>query len=64
MILTQLEQYLAKSGEEFPKIIVILTTISLTSSKSPSTVGLNFPTSEIMGGWTDLRKIPNGLAPL
>lgn len=44
-----MEQYLANSEEEFPNIFVILTTISLTLSKSLSTVGLNFPTHEIMG---------------
>lgn len=44
MILKHLEQYLANGGEEFPKI----TTTSLTLSKSLSTVGLNFPTSEMM----------------
>ena len=49
MILKQLEQYLANSGEEFPKIVLVLTTISLTLSKSLSTMGLNSPTSEITG---------------
>lgn len=46
MILKHLEQYLANGGEEFPKITT--TTTSLTLSKSLSTVGLNFPTSEMM----------------
>lgn len=49
MILKPLEQYPANSGEGFPKITLILTTISLTLSKSLSTMGLNFPTSEIVG---------------
>lgn len=49
MILKHLEQYLANGGEEFPKITTTTTTTtSLTLSKSLSTVGLNFPTSEMM----------------
>lgn len=49
MIPKQLEQYLANRGDVFPKIIVLLTAISLTLSKSLCTSGLNFPTSKIMG---------------
>lgn len=50
MILKHLEQYLANGGEEFPTITITTTTTttSLTLSKSLSTVGLNFPTSEMM----------------
>lgn len=43
MILKHLEQSLANRGGIFP------TTTTLTLSKSLSTMGLNFPTSKMLG---------------
>lgn len=55
MITKHLEQCLINSREEFPNAVIIITTTSLTLSKLLSSVGLNFPTGDMMG-WMNLSQ--------
>lgn len=51
---------MARGKEEFSKTIIIVTTTNLTLSKTLSTMGLNFPTSEMTEG----GELISGRSPL
>lgn len=62
MITKHLEQCLINSREEFPNTVIIITTTSLTLSKLLSApVGLNFPTSDMMGWMNWSQEDPHQL---
>lgn len=61
MITKHLEQCLINSREEFPNTVIIITTTSLTLSKLLSAVGLNFPTSDMVGWMNWSQEDPHQL---
>lgn len=61
MITKHLEQCLINSREEFPNAVIIIITTSLTLSKLLSSVGLNFPTGDMMGWMNWSQEDPHQL---